>query len=61
MTVQQLIDALSKVDDKFREVKVWLPGERISLTAILLHTIQIGDGAIMIEGSFDPAEIKTSR
>lgn len=53
-TVQELINQLSKVKDRARQVRVWLPGERISLSAVLLHTISLDDGsAILIEGKFD--------
>lgn len=46
MTVQDLVNALLKVEDKKRLVKVWMPGRRITLSSVIA-----GDADVLIEGN----------
>ena len=51
MTVQELIEQLNRVEDKDRQVQVWLPGRRIVLEALLRFTAVDSSDPVLIEGN----------
>lgn len=50
MTVRELIQQLSECTDWDRDVEIWLPGSRIRLSAVLVHTKR-GKDTVLIEGN----------
>lgn len=56
MTVRQLIEHLSECVDWNREVEIWLPGSRIKLAGLFLHTKRSKD-AVQIEGNVTEGSI----
>lgn len=57
MTVKELIEQLNRVDNKDREVKVWMPGTRIILESVMMFSSRDPEQHVLIEGNVEEGEV----